>query len=162
MAKTHSAFLSARLLNVRAHEAEADGNHAQADRFLAEAVEAQRADGDEPGLIESLKLRGAVAIERGDRQLAATLLLEAMDLVVLFGSRMRLTRLFEVLACLFVDWQPEACVRLAAAAEQLRTTLGAMPLPSDQARLGRHLQTVRRRVGQRAYGGIWGAAGPCR
>ena len=159
VAKTPSRFLSARLLNARAHEAAVDGNYAEADRLLAQAVEAQRGDGDEPGLIESLKLRGAVAIERGDRQLAATLLLEAMDLLVLFGSRMRLPRLFEALACLFAEWQPEACVRLAAAAEQLRATLGAMPLPSDQARLGRHLQAVRRRMGQRAYGGIWGAAG---
>ncbi|HEY1292044.1 MAG TPA: LuxR C-terminal-related transcriptional regulator [Chloroflexota bacterium] len=158
VAETHSRFLSARLLNVRAHEAEMDGNYAEADRLLAEAVDAQRAAGDEPGVIESLKLRGAVAVHRGDRQLAALLLLEAMDLVEQFGSRMRLIRLFEALASLFVESRPEACIRLAAAAEQLRMVLGAVPLPTDQARLGRYLQTARQRLGQRAYGAIWEAA----
>jgi non-specific serine/threonine protein kinase len=86
------------------------------------------------------------------------LLLEAMDLVEQFGSRMRLIRLFEALASLFVESRPEACIRLAAAAEQLRMVLGAVPLPTDQARLGRYLQTARQRLGQRAYGAIWEAA----
>jgi hypothetical protein len=93
-----------------------------------------------------------------EHQLAATLLLEALDLVRQFGSRMRMARLFEALASLFVFWQPEACVQLAAAAEQLRLSHDAVPLPSDKARFARHLQTARQRLGQRAYGAIWAAA----
>ncbi len=155
---SQSRFFLGRILSERAHLAERQGDLAQADAVFSEAVDAQRAIGDQPGLIESLTMRGAVAVLRDERQLAATLLLEALDIAVLSGTRMRLARLFEALASLFVDWDPEACVRLAAAAEQLRLVLGAVPLPSERERLGRYLQSARQRLGARVYATSWSAA----
>jgi predicted ATPase/DNA-binding CsgD family transcriptional regulator len=153
-----SRFLHARLLNAQAHLAEWVADYAEANRLLGQAIDAERATGDQTGVLESLVLRGAVAVQCGDLGLAASVLLEALDGAVLFGTRMRLARLFEAIATLLADWQPEACVRLAAAAEQLRTTLGAVPLPSEQTRLGRYVQTAKQRLGQRAYGAIWADA----
>jgi DNA-binding NarL/FixJ family response regulator len=64
---------------------------------------------------------------------------------------MRLALLFEALANLVVSTQPAACVRLAAAAEHLRKSLGAAPLPTEQARVGRCLEIAKRRLGDQPY-----------
>jgi DNA-binding CsgD family transcriptional regulator len=150
--------MSYRFVITRAQLAERRGDYAEAERLLAAAVEAQRDLGDQVGILESLILRGTVAVESGDRNLAATLLLEALDLALSFGSRIRLARLLEAVAALLVDWQPEVCVHMAAAAEQLRNVLRALPFPSEQARLGRYLQAARQHLGQRVYGSVWAAA----
>ncbi len=151
-------FASGRLLHAQAHLAERVGDHAVAALLLAEAVDAQRAVGDQPGVIESLTLQGAVAVESGDRKLAASVLLEALDLSLLFGSRMRFTHLCESLASVLVALHPETCIRLAAAAEHLRATLGAVPLPSERARLAPYVAAARQHLGQRTYGAVWAAA----
>jgi non-specific serine/threonine protein kinase len=149
---------SARYVTTRAHLAARKGDYVGAVRLLAEAIEAQRANGDQVGVLESVILRSNLAIESGDRTLAASLLLEALDLAQTFGSRIRLARLLEAVAGLLVDWQPAACVRMAAAAERLRTTLRAVPFPHEQALTGVHLQNATQRLGHRVYGEIWGAA----
>jgi non-specific serine/threonine protein kinase len=151
-------FMSARFLITEAQLAERRGDYPHANRLLAEAVDVQRALGDQVGVLESLILRGTVAVHSRDRHLAARLLLEALDLALLFGSKIRLARLLEALAAWLVDWQPEACVKMAAAAEQLRNALHAVPFPTEQARLGRYLQTARQQLGQRVYGDIWAGA----
>jgi non-specific serine/threonine protein kinase len=153
-----SPFMSARYVTARAHLAAREGNYVAAVELLAEAVDAQRANGDLVGVLESVILRSSVAIESGDRTFAAGLLREALDLAQTFGSRIRLARLLEAVAALLVDWEPAACVRMAAAAEQLRTTLRAVPFPSEQALMGLHLQNARQRLGHRVYEEIWGAA----
>jgi non-specific serine/threonine protein kinase len=153
-----SPFMSARFVTTRAHLAARQGDYVRAVELLAEAVDAQRAIDDQVGLLESLILRSSVAIESGDRSLAASVLGEALDLAQAFGSRIRLARLLEAVAGLLVDWQPAACVRMAAAAEQLRTTLRAVPFPSEQALTGSHLQHARKRLGHRVYGEIWRVA----
>jgi non-specific serine/threonine protein kinase len=151
-------LMSARFTITRAQLAERRENYPEADRLLAEALGVQRAIGDQVGILESLILRGTIAVNRGEPNLAAMPLLEALDLALSFGSKIRLARLLEALAACLVDWQPETCVRMAAAAEQLRAALHAVPFPSEQARLGRYLQTARQRLGQRIYRDIWAAA----
>jgi predicted ATPase/DNA-binding CsgD family transcriptional regulator len=153
-----SPYMSARFAITHAQLEERRGDYARADQLLVAAVEAQRDLGDQVGVLESLILRGTVAIQSGALNLAASLLLEAINLALAFGSAIRLVRLLEAVAALLVEWHPEACVRMAAAAEQLRNTLRAVPFPSEQARLGRSLQTARQRLGQRVYGAIWAAA----
>jgi predicted ATPase/DNA-binding CsgD family transcriptional regulator len=151
-------FMSTRFSITQAQLAERRGDYAEANRLLAEALGVQRALGDQVGILECLILRGTIAVNRGESNLASTLLLEALDLALSFGSKIRLARLLEALAAWLVDWQPETCVRMAAAAEQLRAALHAVPFPVEQARLGRYLQTVRQRLGQRIYGDIWAGA----
>ena len=61
-------------------------------------------------------------------------------MAVSLGTSMRLTRRFEAIASMLVDSRPETGVRMAAPEEQLRAILDAVPLPSEQVRLGRHQQ----------------------
>ena len=150
-----SPFWVGRLLLARALLAEQAGDYAAADRLLEQTVAAERAVEDQPGLLQSLTLRGAVALERGNRQLGTAVLAEALEIAALYGSKLRLTHLFEALAFLMLEPNPAASVRLAAAAEQLRTALGAAPLPSEQARVGRNLRFAKRRVGEPAYAELW-------
>jgi non-specific serine/threonine protein kinase len=153
-----SPLMNARFVTTRARLASSEGDYAGAVGLLAEAVDAQRANGDQVGVLESVILQSTLAIESGDRGRAADLLREALDLAQTFGSRIRLARLLEAVAALLVDWQPAACVRMAAAAEQLRATLRAVPFPSEQALTGLHLKHARQRLGHHVYGEIWGAA----
>jgi predicted ATPase/DNA-binding CsgD family transcriptional regulator len=127
-------------------------------RFAVESHLAPARDAEPSRRLETLVLRGTIAIESGDRTAAASVLLEALDLALLFGSGIRLARLLEALAALLVEWQPYGCVRMAAAAEQLRITLRAVPRPSERQRLGRYLQTARLRLGQQRYSEAWKAA----
>ena len=78
-----------------------------------------------------------------------------LEIAWLFGSQMRLAHLLEALAQFAVSDRPVACVRLAASAEQLRTSLGAAPVPTEQARVGRCLEIAKRRLGDQAYSDIW-------
>jgi non-specific serine/threonine protein kinase len=106
-------------------------------------------------LLHSLTVRGAVALTRGDRAAAAGALAEALEIAALYGSKLRLTHLFEVLGNLMLESSPEASVQLAAAAEQLRSALGAAPMPTEQARVGRLLETAKRCIGEDAYAQLW-------
>jgi DNA-binding NarL/FixJ family response regulator len=148
---TYSRTLVGRILAARALLAEQAGDYSAADRLLETAIASEREIGDEPGLIESLTLRGVVAIARGARQLAAETLAEAFGIASMFGSKNRLAPLIEALACLASSAQPAVSVELAAAARCLRQSLGAAPLPSEQARVQRYLNVARRRIGEAAY-----------
>ena len=57
-----------------------------ADRLLDQSIASERAVGDQPGLIESLTLRGVVALESGDRHLATEVLAEVLEIAVYFGE----------------------------------------------------------------------------
>ena len=87
--------------------------------------------------------------------MATDALTEALEIASLYASKMRLAFLLEALAFFVVSTQPAACVRFAAAAEQLRKSLGAAPVPTEQARAGRCLEIAKRRLGDRAYAAIW-------
>jgi len=131
------------------------GAYVEADRLLEQSIASERAAGDHPGLIESLTLRGVVALESGNRQLATQALAEALEIAWLFGSNMRLAHLLEALAQFAVSREPTACVRLAATAHQLRISLGAAPVPTEQARVGRCLEIAKRLLGSQVYADIW-------
>ena len=150
-----SRLLVGRALKIRAQLADQVGDYVEADRLLDESIAAARAVGDQPGLIESLTLRGIVAIERGGRDVAIDALIEALEIASLYASKVRLAILLEALAFVVVSTRPAACVRFAALAEQLRKSLGAAPLPTEQARAGRCLEIAKRRLGDRAYAAAW-------
>jgi len=151
-------FWVGRLQMAQALLAEQMGDCVSADRLLEQTVAAERAADDQPGLLHSLTLRGAVALARGDRKAATAALVEALEIAALYGSKLRLTHLFEVLGNLMLETSPAASVRLAAAAEQLRSALGAAPMPTEQARVGRYLETAKRYVGEEAYAELWRTA----
>jgi non-specific serine/threonine protein kinase len=150
-----SALFVGRLLHARALLAEQAGEYLAADELFEQAIDAERAIDDQPGLLRSLTLRGAVAAGHGDRQVAAGALAEALQVAQQHASRLTLAHLLEALANLVRDTDLTACVRLAAAAEQLRTALGAAPSPTERARMGRYLDVAKRRIGEKAYAELW-------
>ena len=150
-----SRLVVARALKIRAHLAEQVGDYVEAERLLDQSIASEREIGDQPGLIETLTLRGIVAVERGARDVATEALTEALEIASLYASKMRIASLLEALAFFVVSTQPAACVRFAAAAEQLRKSLGAAPVPTEQARAGRCLEIAKRRLGDAAYAAIW-------
>ncbi|MBV9578678.1 MAG: response regulator transcription factor, partial [Chloroflexi bacterium] len=152
------AFHTGRLLYVRALLAEQAGDYVGADALFERAILAQQALDDQPGLLRSLTLRGAVMAAQGDRQIAAAALAEAFEASELHASKLTVAHLLEAVANLVLDTDVVACVRLAAAAGHLRTVVGAAPLPTEQHRLGRYLDIARQRIGEPAYAGAWLAA----
>ena len=85
-----SRLLVGRALKIRAQLADQVGDYVEADRLLDESIAAARAVGDQPGLIESLTLRGIVAIQRGGRDVAIDALIEALEIASLYASKVRL------------------------------------------------------------------------
>jgi non-specific serine/threonine protein kinase len=152
---SRSWFWTGRLLFSRALLAERQGDYASADQLLEETICALRAIDDQPGLLQALTLRGAIAADHADRQRATASLTEAVELAAVHGSKLRLAHLLEAVASLVLDHHAEMCVRLAVAAERLRNSLGGAPMPTEQARLGRCLELAKRRLGDRVYARLW-------
>jgi non-specific serine/threonine protein kinase len=150
-----SSLFVGRLWHARALLAEQAGDYLSADDLFERAIAAERAIDDQPGLLRSLTLRGAVAAGYGDRQVAGGALAEALQVAELHASRLTLAHLLEALANLVLDTDLSASVRLAAAAAQLRTALGAAPSPTERERMGRYLEVAKRRMGERAYAELW-------
>jgi ATP/maltotriose-dependent transcriptional regulator MalT len=147
-----------RLAHARALLAEQARDFALADRHFAEAIAAERAVDDQPGLLRSLTLRGAVAAAHGSRRVAAASLAEALQVGELHASKLHIAHLMEALANLELESDLSACVRLSGAAARLRTAMGAAPSPTEKARLGRYLEVARQRIGERAYAQVWSNA----
>jgi DNA-binding CsgD family transcriptional regulator len=83
---------------------------------------------------------------------------EAAALAAAHGAHVRLARVLEAMSGAVVEVQPAVSVRLAVAAQSLRASLQALPLPSERERLRRYLEEARRQLGERVYGETWSAA----
>jgi ATP/maltotriose-dependent transcriptional regulator MalT len=143
-----------RLLTLRANFAERAGDQQATDGLLADAVALERTIDSQPGLIEVLTILGIVMVERGQRARAVEPLREAFGLAVSHGAHVRLARVLEAMSGALIDAHPSASVRLAVAAQELRDTLQAHPLPTERARLGRYLEEARQRLGEAVYAEI--------
>jgi non-specific serine/threonine protein kinase len=137
--------------------AEQAGDYALADRPFEQAITAEREIDDQPELLRSLTLRGAIAARHGDQRVAATALTEALRVGELNASTLRVAHLLEALANLILQTDLSATVRLASAAAHMRAVSGAAPSPTEQARLGAYLETAKRRLGDRVYTELWSA-----
>jgi non-specific serine/threonine protein kinase len=150
-----SGFWPGRLAHAHALLAEQAGDFAAADRLFGQAIAAERAIDDQPGLLRSLTLRGAVAAAHGHRLIAAATLGEALQVGELHASKLHVAHLLEAMANLMLERDLSACVRLSGAAARLRTAMGAAPSPTETARLGRYLEIAKHRIGERAYAELW-------
>ena len=149
-----SGLWTGRLAHARALLAEQAGDHATADRVLEQAIVAERAIDDQPGLLRSLTLRGAVAAAHGNRRVAAAALAQALEVGELHASKIHVAHLLEAMANLMLETDLGAA-RLAGAAAHLRAVMGAAPSPTEKARLGRYLEVARGRIGEKAYAELW-------
>jgi hypothetical protein len=100
----------------------------EADNLLEAALAIERAAGDHPGVVQALTLRGAVALDRGDRKRSASVLVDALDAAELYGTQPRIARVLDVIADLLVQEHPDAAIQCAASAQDLRRIFGAAPL----------------------------------
>jgi non-specific serine/threonine protein kinase len=157
-ALTSGTALTGRFLEVEATAAIQKHDYTEAHRLLVESVAVEHDMGDQPGIIQSLTLLGTVAIERGDRVAAIDALAKALATAERLGTLFRVARVLDAIAYLLVDAEPDACVRFLAAADELRKTLLAAPLPSEQVRLGRTVDKLQRRLGDQKYGATWRTA----
>ena len=119
---------------------------------------AERDIGALPGLIEVLTIRGSIHADRGELTRATDELQRgAVERHVAWlahptGQRSR-SHVWRAGGC-----PPAACVRMAAAADELRDAGRALPRPSERRRLGTHLRQARQRLGEAAYTAVWKAA----
>jgi non-specific serine/threonine protein kinase len=109
-------------------------------------------------MIQSLTLLGTAAFECGDRRAATDALAKALTAAERLGTWPRMARVLDAIAYQFVDAEPEACVQFLTAADDLRKTCMAAPLPSEQVRLGRTIDRLKRRLGDQKYANSWRAA----
>jgi non-specific serine/threonine protein kinase len=157
-ARTLGAAFVGRFLEVEAAAAMQRRNYAEAHRLLVESLAVEHGTGDQLGVIQSLTLLGTVAIERGDRKAATDALAKALTAAERVATWPRVARVLDAIASLFVDAEPEACVQFLATADELRKTFHAAPLPTEQVRLGRTIEILKRRLGDRKYAASWSTA----
>jgi non-specific serine/threonine protein kinase len=146
------------LLVRQAMLAAAEDDYADAERLAAESLAEDRANADQPGMIDSLRSLATFAIEQGDHKRAAGALAEALELAAAHGTRLRIARVLETLVCLFAETHPQAAVRLDVAADELRRSLDVVRWPSEQRHLERSLQIVQQHLGKEAYAAARAAA----
>jgi predicted ATPase/DNA-binding CsgD family transcriptional regulator len=114
-----------------AEVAYARGDYAAALPLLDEALAYWRASSDQWNLGVTLARLGAVAREQGDRRRAIVLLRESITVRVVIDDRPGIAHsLLEMAGVLVALGRPEPAARLLAAAEALRTDVGAaLPAP---------------------------------
>ncbi len=127
------------------------GHHREAGQLLAESLALQREQGYQQGLAWTLLSLARVAHAEGDDARAGRLLVEALESAHDVGDRLALARSMEEAAAIAAASQPAPAVCLAGAAEALRQTVGADPLPAERDRLARWQVAARVALGADGY-----------
>ena len=114
--------------------------------------------GDQYGLAMALRILGTVVQTQGDVTHATALHEESLALRRALGDLHGIAECLEGLADVAVAQQhlPQAA-QLLGAAEALRAELGAPLSSREQARVARHVSTVRAGLGAAAFGAAWAA-----
>ena len=148
------AFASSLLAEV----AYAQGEDGQAAVLLADSVTLFRDIGDQYGLAMALRILGTVVQTQGDVTHATALHEESLALRRALGDLHGIAECLEGLAEVAVAQQHlHQAAQLLGAAEALRAELGAPLSPREQARVARHVSTVRAGLGDAAFGAAWAA-----
>jgi predicted ATPase/DNA-binding winged helix-turn-helix (wHTH) protein len=148
------AFASSLLAEV----AYAQGENGRAAVLLADSVTLFRDIGDKYGLAMALRILGTVAQTQGDLTHATALHEESLALRRALGDLYGIAECLEGLAEVAVAQQHlHQAAQLLGAAAALRAELGAPLSPREQARIARHVSTVRAGLGDAAFGAAWAA-----
>jgi tetratricopeptide (TPR) repeat protein len=148
------AFASSLLAEV----ADAQGQDRQAVALLEDSVTLFRDIGDTYGLAMALRILGTVVQTQGDVRHATALYEESLALRRALGDLHGIAECLEGLAEVAVAQQHlHQAARLLAAAEALRGELGAPLSSREQARIARHVATVRTGLGAAAFSAAWTA-----
>jgi predicted ATPase/DNA-binding winged helix-turn-helix (wHTH) protein len=148
------AFASSLLAEV----AYAQGEDGQAAVLLEDSVTLFRDIGDTYGLAMALRILGTVVYTQGDVTHATALHEESLALRRALGDLYGIAECLEGLADVAVAQQSlYQAAQFLGAAEALRAELGAPLSPREQARVARHVSTVRAGLGDAAFGAAWAA-----
>ncbi|MFN8499076.1 MAG: tetratricopeptide repeat protein [Anaerolineae bacterium] len=123
---------------------------------LEASLALRREVGDRWGVANGLNNLGQVARELGDYASARRFFTESLTINRELGDRGAIAYLLEDFASLAaVENQPQRALRLAAAAETLRETLGAPLSEPEQKRLTQALAPVRESLGEARAADTW-------
>jgi predicted ATPase/DNA-binding CsgD family transcriptional regulator len=136
--------------------AEASGDTALAARLLSEALDLFRSVADQQAIcVASIEL-AHVLFDRHLSGRAAAAFAEALDLAHTSGERILLARALEGKARSLAGVRAATAVRLAGAADSLRSSIGASAWPSDRRRLA-WLADARRHLRANVFRAAWDA-----
>ncbi|MBV9647302.1 MAG: tetratricopeptide repeat protein [Candidatus Eremiobacteraeota bacterium] len=128
-------------------------DHAQA--IFEESLRIQRDLGDRHGSAYSLGNLGIVAYKRGDTERAVALYRETLDIFAKADNKSALAKALEDTALAIARSDPERGVRILAAADTLRQTIGAPRFPAEKADYEEELAGLRRAVGNDTFETEW-------
>jgi predicted ATPase/DNA-binding CsgD family transcriptional regulator len=149
--------LAAWLRFLKGRLAEATGDLALAHSLLLEALQMSRTVPDQQATVTVLIELGHTQLERDSTAEALVSFAEAVELAQRSGERTQLARALEGVARSVAADQPAAAIRLAGAADRLRSAMGAIAWPSDRRRLAVWLPDARRSLKPRQYRAAWPA-----
>jgi tetratricopeptide (TPR) repeat protein len=135
----------------------ARGDRAAARSRLEASLALNRALGDHHDAALSLLALGDLLAGDGGTEAAYSLYSEGLELAYRAGNRWLLALSLERIGGLLVGESSEQAVRLAGAADSLRTTLGAVAPAPDRARLDEWLEAARRDLGPSGFSEAWSA-----
>jgi DNA-binding CsgD family transcriptional regulator len=142
-------------LLLRGSVAARNGEAILAEELLGQAFDLQKA-------LQVDQLRVALLIEQGHSMLdqgavdrAETVFREAIQAAFDAGLRILLSRALDGLARCAAFGRPVDAIRLAAAADGMRATLGVVRWPTDLRRSSLWLSATRRELGEHAYDAAW-------
>jgi hypothetical protein len=123
---------------LRAHLAWAEGRTDLAECLLEQAIELERCDGDQQGIVRSLTALGHVLLDQAQIAAALATFAEAVQRAWASGERMALIRALEGVARAMAPTDVDAAVLLVGATEGQRWALRAVYSPSER----RYLETT--------------------
>ena len=139
----------------------AQGENERAADLYAQLLASARAEGDEISVVNSLIGQAILAERHGETERALTGFVEAARLCQGPGNRIHASECLDWAAMMAAPRQPEAAVRLFAAADALRAAaVGGPPVLVFVADRSRHEQTlaaVRAALGAERFAQAWGA-----
>jgi len=133
-----------------------DGRPTAARALYEETLRVRRALGDRPNIAIVLGQLGLVALDLGDLAEARGLFVESLLLSRDLGARRGIALALEGLAVVAVtEGRGERAVRLAGAADAVRTATGTQSPPKWQADLARRLGSARHALGRDGWAVAW-------
>lgn len=132
------------------------GNYERADDALQASLTISRARGDGDGSAITLGNLALVALARGNPDSAEDLQRQSLELRKKLVNRSHLARNFDQFGHIAAArHEPERAVRLFAAADALRTEIGAPLQPNDQVFNDRCIRELKTRLGDAAFRAAW-------
>jgi DNA-binding NarL/FixJ family response regulator len=146
----------ASVLNSLGEYAQSEGDNNAARELLEECLSLSREIGDKIGIARALYVLGEVSAGQGDYNTARELQSESLRLRHELGSKRGIIQCLEGLAAVATaQVEPRRLVVLLAAADELRSSIGASITAQDHTRNEQSLEFARTKLGPDAVAAAW-------